>query len=181
MALSYCIRGHLVPKKMRSKIRTELSDWTNKFEEALVREDLPQQGGAQEVKANITEAGGFGRLSRMYISLLPSVEELRGAVCSSNSSSESVTLTGRRMLYEVEVTLALVDEGSGKTFLKHHYDLLDVLLGRQRNEDVTDEVMVSTKTDLLNDIHRRKKRAKENNMEARGSAALFLMRTPVTR
>ena len=108
--------------------------------------DLAQQGGTQEVKANLPEAGGFGSSSRTYISLLSLVEELRGAVCSSNSSSESVTLTGRRMLYEMDVSLALLDEGSGKASLKHQYNLLDALLGRQRNEDVTDEVIISTYT-----------------------------------
>ena len=118
------------------------------------------------------QVGVVDRAACIY-SLLPSVEKLRGAVCSS---LESVTLTGRRMLYEMEVNLAMVDEGSSKTSLKHHYDLLDSLLRRQKNEDVTDEVIISTQTDFLNVIHRGKMRAKENHLKARRSTALFLMR-----
>ena len=154
LSLSYCQHftvyspfGHLSfvaehpPKEMRSKIRIDICAWSKRFEAAL-RAEPPPQGGTEEVKANLPEAGRLGQTSRMYITLFPPVENLRGAACSATSLSQSVNLSVHTMLHHMEVALALFDEGAAKKKFKKHYDVLQHLLQRQHKEDVTDEVLL---------------------------------------
>ena len=56
---------------MRSKIRIEICAWTKVFAAALSAETL-LQGGTEEVKANLPEAGRLGR-SRRYTNLIVSL------------------------------------------------------------------------------------------------------------
>lgn len=67
------------------------------------------------------------------------VEELRGSVSEAGVLSAAVTLTGQRMINELETVIAF-EPGNNEKKLKELLRQLEELVDRQIQEDLSDEV-----------------------------------------
>ena len=69
-----------------------------------------------------------------------SVEELRSTLVDDSSLNEAVNLTGKRLMHEIECTIAL-NPGNIKNTLQDQYDQLKILMDcQEREHSTTDEV-----------------------------------------
>ena len=115
---------------MALKIRLEIHAWTDRFTETIVK------GQLDKWPQNLTEAGGSVVNFTCSIFL---VEELRGSVAEAGVMSAAVTLTGQRMINELETVVAFGPMNSKET-LKELLQQLESLMVRQMLEDISDEV-----------------------------------------
>ena len=67
------------------------------------------------------------------------VEELRGSVSEAGVLSAAVTLTGQRMINELETVIAF-EPGNNEKKLKELLRQLEELVDRQIQDDLSDEV-----------------------------------------
>ena len=80
----------------------------------------------------------MGQLAKTNVQLFL-VDELTGGVSEVGVPSAAVTLTGQRMINELETVIAFEPGDSEKT-LKELLQQLEALMVRQRQEDLSDEV-----------------------------------------